>query len=78
MHHSGDLNVLDKNGTPITGLYRKPDGSFVNRNKSVYDKSVAQQSAFIALNNEVAELKEQIKTILEHINGKHHVSRDSN
>lgn len=69
MHNSGDLIVKDKNGNQIPGLFRKPDGSFVNRDKSALEKAQMQQSAFAALNNEVAELKEQIKTILEHING---------
>lgn len=62
--------VFDRAGFAIKGMFKKPDGSIVVHDDDAYNRSRLQHENINALNNEVAQLKEQVKQILEHINGK--------
>lgn len=72
MHNSGNINkVHDARGNLISGLYKKSDGSFINRNDTELNKSKKQQVAFETLNNKVHMLERQLQEILEKLNGKY-------
>lgn len=61
--------IVDKNGNLISGLYRNKDGSIVNDDVNSYHKNKLQHDKFTSLTNEVNILKEQMKIILEKLNG---------
>ena len=61
--------IVDDDGNQIFGLYRCKDGSIVTVDISSYQKNKLQHDKFYSLTNEVNILKEQIKIILEKING---------
>jgi hypothetical protein len=63
--------VIDNNGALIRGLYKKADGSLVVNDPQAFNQKKLHHETISSLNNEVATLKEQVKQILEHINGKH-------
>ncbi len=63
------IQVVDANGVPIKGLFKKADGSIVVKDQEALRKSQIQKNAFVALNNEVVDLKQQLKKILEKLNG---------
>ena len=61
--------VTNAAGEPIKGIFRNDDGSIVIINYTELKKSKLSHAAFESLNNEVQELKKQMKQILEHIHG---------
>ena len=61
--------VTDANGNIIDGLFRSNDGSLSLNNQAAYIKNKLQHNNFTSLTHEVELLKEQIKLILEKING---------
>lgn len=61
--------ILDKNGNIISGLFRNDDGSIVANDITTYKKNKLQHDKFTSLTNEVNLLKEQMKNILEKLNG---------
>lgn len=65
------IQVADRSGTPIKGLFKKSDGSLVVHDPAGLLKSKQQKNAFDTLNNEISELKQQMKLILDKINGIH-------
>jgi hypothetical protein len=62
--------IVDRNGSPLKGLYKKDDRSIVVVDKAAFMKSRMQHDAFDSLQSEVNTLKKQMQKILEHINGK--------
>jgi translation initiation factor 6 (eIF-6) len=62
--------VVDSNGTPITGLYRRADDSLVVVDDAAFMKNKISHEAFDALNMEVMTLKRQIEQILGMLNGR--------
>lgn len=62
--------VLNSRGVHIPNLFRKEDGSFVVKPSPELQKNKLQHDSFEALNNEVRELKKQMKYILELLNGR--------
>jgi uncharacterized protein YdcH (DUF465 family) len=63
--------VVDKNGAPVKGLFKKDDKSLVVLDREAFRRSQAQHAAIDTLNREVASLKDQMRQILEKLNGKH-------
>jgi hypothetical protein len=61
--------VADLNGNAIDGMFRNKDGSLSLNNHSAYNKNKLQHDKFTSLTNEVNFLKEQMKLILEKLNG---------
>ena len=62
--------VVDSNGNPIRGLFRRADDSLVVIDQQEFEKNKISHQAFEALNNEVSQLKNQMALILEKLNGK--------
>jgi hypothetical protein len=62
--------VLDSNGNPIQGLYRRTDDSLVVVDDNAFKKNKISHDAFEALNNEVMTLKRQMEQILGMLNGR--------
>lgn len=63
------IQVIDDSGREIRGLYRLENGALIVKNDAALRQSVAQYSTIEGLNKEINLLKEQIKTIMEHLNG---------
>lgn len=61
--------VADVNGVVIEGMFRNPDGSLTLNNHAAYKKNKLQHDKFSSLTKEVDLLKEQMKMILEKLNG---------
>ncbi len=55
--------IVDKNGTPLHGLFRKDDGSVVFKNEVEFQKNLKQQEAFNRLNNLVTQLTFRVDAI---------------
>lgn len=63
--------VVDANGNPIKGLFKNNDGSIIVKDPDGLKKSQIQKNSFLALNNEVVDLRQQLRKILEKLNGEH-------
>ena len=63
--------VYDDRLQPINGLFRQDDGSLVVKDDNALKRSQAAHNVFDNINNELALLKEQMRVLLENINGKH-------
>lgn len=61
--------VADINGNVVDGLFRNRDGSLSLNNQMAYKKNKLQHDKFTSLTDEVNLLKEQMKSILEKLNG---------
>lgn len=62
--------VVDQNGHPIKGLYRRSDDSLVVIDEEAFKKNKISHEAFDALNTEVMTLKRQMEQILGMLNGR--------
>lgn len=61
--------VVDARGSVIDGLYRNSDGSLTINNNTAFNKNNIQHRNFAKLMSEVSVLQEQMKLILEKLNG---------
>jgi hypothetical protein len=65
--------IVDSSGAVIRGMFKTKDGAIVINDKFALDKAMSQSNIISSLNNEVNQLKEQMKMILEKLNGNAHV-----
>lgn len=61
--------VLNRNGDKIAGMFKTVTGAIVVNDKVALDRAMAQSNIIVSLNTEVNQLKEQMKLILEKLNG---------
>jgi hypothetical protein len=61
--------VVDSTGNFVDGMFRNSNGSLVLNTNTAYQKNKLQHDKFASLTSEVNLLKEQMKLILEKLNG---------
>ena len=61
--------VIDNSGQIISDLIRNSDGSLSLNNGNAYNKNKLQHDNFNRLTTEIEQLREQMKIILEKLNG---------
>ena len=61
--------VVDSSGNEIVGLYRNSDSSLTLNNQEAYRKNKLHHDKFTNMTTEIDILKEQMKQILEKLNG---------
>jgi uncharacterized protein involved in exopolysaccharide biosynthesis len=55
--------VFDSRGNPLKGIFKKDDGSIVNKNESELVKNLKQHNTFERLNNQIQELMDRLARI---------------
>lgn len=64
--------ILDENGKEIPGIFKDRLGSIVINDDRAYKKYLAELNKVDEIRNlkeEILQLKKQMKTVLEHMNG---------
>jgi len=61
--------IIDSSGQPINGMFRNSDGSLSLNISNEYKKNKLVHDNFNKLSSEILELREQMKLILEKLNG---------
>jgi hypothetical protein len=62
--------VVDINGLPINGLFKKDDGSIIVQDDTSLLINRSQHAAFGTINEEISSLKQQVQQLIGLLNGK--------